>query len=245
MYKPVIGITSDRNDVPGNIESHYYVRRNYCSAVSSYGGLPIVLPYDAESADEHLDLLDGVVITGGMFDVNPREYGMSAKYPDKMVLKEDRTSFERAVLRRALERDMPILGICGGMQLIAVEMGAKLFQHIPSDIDTSIEHKQHEPCNIGTHRVAIRAGTLLRKVLGADAIPVNSLHHQAVAGGNDRLRIGAIADDGVIESVEVPDRRFCMGVQWHPEYFVNDSERRLFSALVRAAADTRKTMFAR
>ena len=242
MIKPVIGITADRDSAGENTEALYHVRRNYCAAVAAAGGTPVVLPYDAASADEHLALLDGLLITGGLFDLAPEEYGMQAKYPEKIVMKPDRTHFERALLRGALKRDLPVLGICGGMQLIAVEMGAALHQHIPSDVDTSIEHKQTSPCDVAAHTVRVVPGSLLHRALGAEHMRVNSLHHQAVAGGNPRLRIGAVAEDGVVESVEVPDRAFCMGVQWHPEYLVNDSERNLFTALVRAAS-ARTTRF--
>ena len=239
MMKPIIGITSDRDSAQDNIESQYYVRRNYCAAVASAGGIPVVLPYDAASADEHLALLDGLLITGGMFDVAPEEYGVQAKYPDKIVMKSDRTRFERALLRGALARNIPVLGICGGMQLIAVEMGAKLHQHIPSDVDTTIEHKQSVPCNIAAHGVRILPGTQLHRLMGTDSLRVNSLHHQAVAGGNSRLRIAALSDDGVVESIEVPEREFCIGVQWHPEYLLNEGERNLFAELVRVASRRR------
>ncbi|HYD58811.1 MAG TPA: gamma-glutamyl-gamma-aminobutyrate hydrolase family protein [Noviherbaspirillum sp.] len=239
MMKPIIGITSDRDNAQDNIESHYCVRRNYCAAVAASGGVPVVLPYDAASADEHLALLDGLLITGGTFDVAPEEYGMQAKYPDKIVMKPDRTQFEQALLRGAFARDIPILGICGGMQLIAIEMGAKLHQHIPSDVDTAIEHKQSEPCNIAAHAIRILPGTQLHRLMGTDSLRVNSLHHQAVAGGNSRLRIAAVSDDGVVESIEVPEREFCIGVQWHPEYLLNEGGRNLFAELVRVASKRR------
>lgn len=239
MTKPIIGITPDRSEMSENIESLFFVRRNYCDAVAGSGGAPFVLPYEMALVDRYLDMVDGIVLTGGMFDVDPVEYGMTAQYPEKMVLKEDRTLFERAILRGALSRSMPVLGICGGMQLIAVELGAKLFQHIPSDIDTPIEHKQSEDCNVGTHRINVLTGTRLHQILGVDKCEVNSLHHQSVMGANEHIRVGAFADDGVIESIEVVDKAFCIGVQWHPEYFVNPWERNLFLELVKAAKETR------
>lgn len=240
MTKPIIGISPDRNDLPENIESHFFVRRNYSAAVSECGGTPIVLPYQIDLVNQYLDLVDGIVLTGGMFDVDPALYGMGAKFPDQMTLKEDRTDFEQALLRGALARNMPVLGICGGMQLIAVEMGAKLFQHIPSEINTPIEHKQSQPCNVAAHRIRVMRGSRLHQILGVDECEVNSLHHQSVMGGNARLRVGAIADDGVIESIEVADMPFCVGVQWHPEYFVNAWERDIFAGLVKAASDAAK-----
>lgn len=236
MIRPVIGITSDCDGSSEDIESQYFVRRNYCAAVAKAGGIPVVLPYDVAAAEDHIDLLDGLLITGGMFDVSPEEYGMHARYPEKIILKSDRTRFERGLLRIALKRDLPVLGICGGMQLIAVEMGAKLHQHIPSDLSSNLEHKQAVPCNLATHCIDVVENSLLHTLVGTEKLHVNSLHHQAVAGGNHRLRVSALAEDGVVESVEVPDQTFCLGVQWHPEYLVNDGERHLFEEFVRRSA---------
>jgi putative glutamine amidotransferase len=235
MNKPVIGITPDRDDAPGNIEAHFLVRQNYCAAVADGGAAPLILPYRMESIEAYLNLVDGIVLTGGMFDVDPAMYGVPAKYPEQMRFKHDRTDFELALLRGALAREMPVLGICGGMQLIAVELGAQLIQHIPSEIGVQIEHKQGEPCNLAAHRVQVEAGTLLHRVLGVDTCTVNSLHHQSVAGGNARLRVGAVADDGVVEAIEGRGLPFCLGVQWHPEYGVDPSERNIFTELARAA----------
>lgn len=236
MIRPIIGVTSDCDGSSEDIESQYFVRRNYCAAVAKAGGIPLVLPYDVTSSDDHIDLLDGLLITGGMFDVSPETYGMDARYPDKIVLKSDRTNFERGLLRAALKRDLPVLGICGGMQLIAVEMGAKLHQHIPLDMSTAMEHKQSISCDVPTHQVNIVESSLLGSVIGKEKLHVNSLHHQAVAGGNYRLRVAAVAADGVIEAVEAPGQTFCMGVQWHPEYLVNEGEHKLFEEFVKQAA---------
>lgn len=239
MNQPVIGISPDCNDLSTGIESHYFVRRNYASAIAESGGIPIVLPYRLELVECLLDLVDGIMLTGGMFDIDPALYGASARYPEKMALKADRTRFEQALLRGALARDMPVLGICGGMQLIAVEMGATLVQHIPSEIAQAVEHKQHAPCDAASHRIRITRGSRLHAILGIDSCEVNSLHHQAVQSCDARLQAGAVADDGVIEAIEVADRRFCIGVQWHPEYLINPQERNLFGELVAAAAKRR------
>lgn len=235
MNKPLIGITPDRNDVAANAEAHFFVRRNYCSAVAEAGGVPFIVPYQMEMVERYLDTIDGLVVTGGMFDVDPAAYGMPSKYPDELTLKADRTAFERAMLRGALERDLPVLGICGGMQLIAIEMGAKLFQHIPSEIRTDIEHKQAQSCEVGTHRILLQEESRLRRILGTGECFVNSLHHQSVMNGTARLRVAALADDGVVEAVEVPDMALCVGVQWHPEYGANPSDTKLFAELVRVA----------
>lgn len=241
MTKPIIGITADRSDDACNPEATYHLRRNYCAAVSAAGGVPIIVPYDIAAVDTYARLIDGLLITGGMFDIDPTEYGMTANHPDGAVIKADRTAFERAILQRALADNTPILGICGGMQLIAVEMGARLFQHIPSDLDTDVEHKQTASCSLGTHRIRIVTGSLLHQIMSVESLVTNSLHHQAVMNANNAICIGARADDGIIEAIDVPAQAFCLGVQWHPEYLVNVSENKIFMAFVRAAQLARKT----
>ncbi len=239
MSTPIIGITPDRDHEARHGESQFFVRRNYCDAVADGGGLPLILPYRPELVESYLDLLDGIVLTGGMFDLHPRLYGMAARDPEHMALKEDRTAFELAILRGAMARDLPVLGICGGMQLIAVAMGARLLQHLPADVGAGVEHKQHAPCDRAGHAIHITPGSQLHRLLDTRALRVNSLHHQAVAEVNAQLRAGARAEDGVIEAIEVPGQRFCIGVQWHPEYSVNRAERGLFAGLVAAAAGQR------
>lgn len=235
MKQPIIGITPDRSDVAGNIEAQYFVRRNYCAAVAGGGAVPLVLPYQPELVTRYLDLIDGLVITGGMFDIDPARYGMPAHFPETSLLKDDRTNFEQAMLRGALARDLPVLGICGGMQLIAVELGARLVQHIPSEIAGCAEHKQRAPCDAASHRISVQPGSLLRRIVGGGEGTVNSLHHQAVQAGGGLLCVVACAEDGVAEAVEVDGQSFCLGVQWHPEYLINGWERKLFAALAWAA----------
>lgn len=236
MMRPIIGITPDRSDSATNIESYYFVRRNYCDAILRAGGIPVILPYQQENLAPIVDLIDGLLVTGGMFDVDPEIYGMSPKFPEELTLKTDRTVFERTMLQAALETNMPILGVCGGMQLIAVEMGAKLIQHIPSEIETDVEHKQEVPCDVATHRIHICEKSRLYEILGTAHCDVNSLHHQSVMAGNGHLLVAAMADDGVVEAVEVPGRSLCIGVQWHPEYLANPWDQHLFDAFIEAAS---------
>lgn len=233
--RPIIGITPDRNDTADNIEAHFFARRNYCAAIAAAGGVPLLLPYQDELVPAYLDLVDGLLLTGGMFDIDPALYGAAPPSGQQLVLQRDRTRFEQTLLRGALERDMPLLGICGGMQLIAVELGARLYQHLPSDLASDIEHKQSAPCDTGSHAVTLVEGSALRAIAGVAHGRINSLHHQAVIAGNARLRVAALAGDGVIEAIEAPEHAFCVGVQWHPEYAVNSWEHNLFAALVAAA----------
>ena len=152
-----------------------------------------------------------------------------------MGLKPGRTAAELALLRGALARDMPVFGICGGMQLLAVALGGTLIQHLPDLLPDGLPHEQPNPRDEPGHPVAVAGGTLLHRLTGADTLRVNSSHHQAVRSPG-RAVVSAHAPDGVIEAIEDPARRFCLGVQWHPEFRIDPGDSRLFAALVEHAA---------
>ena len=212
----------------------YALRQNYADAVAGAGGLPLALPHRPELAEAMLDRIQALVITGGAFDVGPELYGDSATHA-ATTLKSGRTAAELALLRGALARDMPVLGICGGEQLLAVGLGGTLIQHIADAIPGALAHEQPNPRHQPGHEVAITPGTRLAAITGAATLAVNSAHHQAVRAPG-RGRVNAAAPDGVIEGIEDPARRFCIGVQWHPEFLINAADRNLFDALVAACA---------
>ena len=165
---------------------------------------------------------------------NPALFGAGARHPTVRT-KDRRTAFELAMTRGALERDMPILGICGGQQLLHVALGGTLIQHIPDAIKGALAHEQPNPRNEPSHPVAIKAGSRLREIVGADSLAVNSAHHQAAADEPAGIVVNAVAPDGVIEGIEAPGRRFCVGVQWHPEFAIGEGDVKLFAAFVTAA----------
>jgi putative glutamine amidotransferase len=136
--------------------------------------------------------------------------------------------------RGALARDMPVLGICGGQQLLAVAFGGTLIQHIPDRIADALAHEQPNPRTEPGHEVAIAGNTLLASIVGKPRMAVNSAHHQAVATAGAGAVINALAPDGVVEGIEHPGHRFALGVQWHPEYAVDPADPRIFSAFVQA-----------
>jgi putative glutamine amidotransferase len=232
---PVIGVTLD-SEKPGGYSKFpwYALRTNYLDAVAAAGGLPVALPHHAGLAEAFLDRIDALVVTGGAFDVDPALYGGGARH-DTVVLKEGRTAAELALVQGALARNMPVLGICGGQQLLAVALGGTLIQHIPDAVPGALPHEQANPRNEPGHEVAVVEGTLLHRIVGAFAMNVNTAHHQAVGAPGPRAIVNATAADGVIEGIEDPEYRFCLGVQWHPEFFIDPGDRRIFEALVAAA----------
>src|SRR6185437_10802005 len=153
-----------------------------------------------------------------------------------VTTKDRRTAFELAITRGAVASDRPVLGICGGQQLLNVALGGTLVQHIPDEIPGALAHEQPNPRSEPGHRVRLLPGTLLRRIAEADELPVNSAHHQAVKEPAPGLVVDAVAEDGVIEGIEDPRRRFCLGVQWHPEYLLSDGDARLFAAFIAACA---------
>ena len=232
--KPVIGLTLDHEDPGGySIFPWYAMRENYFSAVVRAGGLPIALPHEPERTKEYLSLIDGLVVTGGNFDVDPALFG-AAKRHDSVSTKDRRTAFELAITRAAHTADMPALGICGGEQLMNVALGGTLIQHIPDVIPNAIAHEQSNPRNEAGHAVALKQGTMLYKIAGQVEMQVNSAHHQAVDAAAPGLKVNALAPDGVIEGIEDPARRWFVGVQWHPEFAIDAGDVRLFDSFVAA-----------
>lgn len=231
---PLIGITLDSEAAGGwSAFPWYALRQNYFDAVAAAGGLPVALPHAPEQAEAYLERIDGLLVTGGNFDVDPALYGDGHQHAT-VKRKDRRTAFEKAVTDGALAGDMPVLGICGGQQLLHVVLGGGLIQHIPDEVPDALAHEQPNPRNEPGHEVAITRGTLLHDILGVETLAVNSAHHQAAKDGPGRSTLNARAPDGVIEGIESGAHKFCLGVQWHPEYRISDGDRRIFDAFVRA-----------
>ncbi len=234
--RPIIGLTLDWNAAGGYSRLPWYaLRENYAQAVVEAGGLPVMLAHQPDLAAEMVDHLQGLIITGGDFDVDPAYYGESKNH-QRVETKDHRTAYELAALKAALERDMPVLGICGGQQLLNVALGGTLIQHIPDAIPDCLAHEQPNPRTQPGHAVTITEGTLLSRIVGASTMRVNSAHHQAAKTMGPRVVVNALAPDGVIEGIEATDRQFCVGVQWHPEYAIDPGDMKIITALVAAAA---------
>jgi putative glutamine amidotransferase len=234
IKRPLVGLTLDAEQ-PGGYSKYpwYALRQNYTAAIAAAGGLAVALPHDAGLADAYLERLDALIITGGAFDVDPALYGDAERH-HTVELKSSRTGAEMTLLQGALQRDLPVLGICGGEQLLAVVLGGTLIQHIPDAIAEALPHEQSTLHSEPGHAVKILSGTLLERIVGTATMQVNTSHHQAVRSPGEAI-INAVAPDGVIEGIEDPARKFCLGVQWHPEYLIDPGDTRIFAALIAAA----------
>lgn len=232
--KPVIGLTLDHEDPGGYSKFPWYaMRENYFGAVARAGGLPIALPHEPEQSADYLALIDGLVVTGGNFDVDPALFGAAERH-DSVATKDRRTAFELAITRAAHAADMPALGICGGQQLMNVALGGTLIQHIPDAIPNALAHEQPNPRDEAGHAVALKPDSLLYRITERADMQVNSAHHQAVDAAAPGLKVNALAPDGVIEGIEDPARRWFIGVQWHPEFAIDAGDVRLFDSFIAA-----------
>ena len=226
--RPVIGVTRC-----GRID-------DYVTSVEKSGAVARVLEV-SESPRALVAELDGVLFTGGG-DIDPVFYG-EPRHPEVYDAEPGRDEFEIDLARRAMDADVPVLAICRGSQVLNVAAGGTLIQDIPSAMTTELPHSVDVPKDCVAHDIRVARGSRLHEVLGsavdaACACRVNSRHHQSVARLGGGLVATAIAPDGVIEGIEVPAARFCVGVQWHPENFWRSGEfRPLFDAFVGAARE--------
>lgn len=228
VSRPVVGITCYVEqarwgvwDVPAAVLPFRYVER-----VEAAGGRGVILPPTAAADDSVLDRLDAVVFAGGA-DLDPGLYGQEP-HPETSGVRPERDAAEVPLMRAALDRDVPVLGICRGLQVMAVVRGGSLTQHLPDVVG----HERHRPAPgvYGLHEVRLAPGSRAHSILG-DAVSVPSYHHQGLDAAGS-LTVTGWADDDTPEVVEDPSRRFAVGVLWHPEA---GDDLRLFSALVDAA----------
>ncbi len=238
--KPRIGLATDVEDGTGPRKADgtkfVFVKLPYVERVIEAGGIPFLIPptEDEEVLEAQLAALDGIIVVGSGIDIPAEMYGHE-RHPKTGRLLPSKTAFEVRLVGKARERDIPLLGICNGMQAMNVAYGGTLWQDLPSE--KGVEHAVKNattPC----HHVVIEPGTKLHHLVGETRAHVNSSHHQAVRDVGSGLTISARADDGTIEAIEDPTRTFAVGVQWHPELIPEHAgTRSVFAEFVRVARE--------
>ncbi len=210
--------------------AYHYVDAAYADAVDAAGGCPVYLPQGAET-EALVARLDGVLLPGGDDLLPERPYPAHVRFEPAPARQLDA---DLALLGAALERRLPVLAICYGMQLLALHRGGALYYDLPTDRPDGGDHRlpEHE----GRHGLSLEPGSRLAGILGADPGPVNSLHHQAIADPGAGLRVCGRSEDGLIEAVEADGDAFCIGVQWHPEKLSGPHRDRLFAGFVEACS---------
>ena len=243
--KPVIGITCNydyRDDV--GIASHMgpenqdwnFIAADYVRAVEEGGGIPVLIPQckSLEEIEEILSRLDGVLLSGG-HDVNPAEYGQRVKkYCGTLMPMRDRQDI--AVVKKAFEKKLPMLGICRGMQIMAVAFGGTMYQDLGAEGDYEEHFTIMLPRNIASHTIHLQENSRIHSIFGEEQIDVNSFHHQAVCKAPENASVTESSEDQVVEALEFNGGHpFTMGVQWHPEMmYDSDSQKKLFETFVDA-----------
>lgn len=241
--KPIIGISVDylvpgKENIRGYSEFPYYaLRMHYSNIILETGGLPIFLPFESykNDIDQLFKILDGILVPGGDLDVPPSMYKEEIMYDTKPYI--DRCEYELMLIHKALENDMPALGICHGMQLLNVALGGSLYQNIEAQIPSSANHKQKISREHTTHEIVVKEGTILHGIIGKSNFKINSSHRQSVKDlGVDLVVSGICSVDNVIEAIESTKHDFVLGVEWHPEIEASQEEdRAIFTEFVKRA----------
>jgi putative glutamine amidotransferase len=233
--RPLIGVTTWRSPRPSN-RFHYAVSSEYVAAIEEAGGVAVTLPAQPEAVPELIAALDALILTGGG-DVDPVHYGQSL-HPATRSIDPDRDHFELDLARMAVERGLPLLGICRGIQVLNVALGGTLIQDISDQVPAALVHQSPEDVPITTHHVRLQATSRLAALIQSTGLVTNSDHHQAIQSLAPALRAVGWSQDDVVEAVESTDQAFIIGVQWHPELMFRGAapHRLLFAGLVEACA---------
>jgi putative glutamine amidotransferase len=244
MARPVIGIPCYEGQRAPTLRPFYGNNRAYVKALEQAGGIPVLLPHldDLTALEPLCARLDGLLLPGGA-DIHPKNYGEEA-HPLLGEVDEEEDRLDLALARYFLEMDLPILGICRGVQLLNVATHGTLYQDIADQRPGSLAHAMIEqPRFYRAHSITITPGTRLADLIGAEPLLVNSLHHQAVKTTGRAVIVSAVAPDGIVEGIELPDHRFAVGIQCHPEELVaagDERSRQLFRGFIHAAAQARR-----
>lgn len=230
MKKPIIGLVPLMDEE----KESYWMLPGYMKALEEAGGIPVMLPMctDKEALKQLAEHLDGILFTGG-HDVNPAFYGEEPGSQCGVICNE-RDQMEQILFQLGTELNIAMLGICRGMQFINVMCGGSLYQDLPTQMPSDISHRQTAPYDRAVHKVSIIENTPLHELLLTDELPVNSCHHQAVKVLGNGLQSMALSEDGLIEAIYMPEKKFVWAVQWHPEFFykVDESSRKIMKIFV-------------
>ncbi|MEQ1813820.1 MAG: gamma-glutamyl-gamma-aminobutyrate hydrolase family protein [Candidatus Nitrotoga sp.] len=244
MHKPVILIPASYNaDQPPD---KFHFNKAYIVAIEKAGGFPIgVMRPDESAVDEIFDTIDGLYLMGGN-DIDPKEYGEEDK--SCILCEPERDATEQLLIKKAMERNMPIFAICRGFQVLNVALGGSLYQDVLKDMPGAQMHSFHRdaenqplPRNLLAHDVSINPNTALHMLSQKTQMGVNSLHHQGIKKLGERLIVSATAPDGLIEAIEIKDYPFGVAVEWHPEELHDDASHKLFSAFIEASRKYHET----
>ncbi|CAN5525990.1 gamma-glutamyl-gamma-aminobutyrate hydrolase family protein [soil metagenome] len=240
--KPVIGITPGPETIEADFGTvhRYRVSTDYALAVEAAGGVPIILPLQSASIPTVLELVDGLLFSGGA-DIDPMRYGDPSVHPSTYGVDKQRDDFELELITSAIAVNTPMLCICRGIQVLNVALGGTLVQDIADEIPGADLHRQYKegiPADQPIHDVRVTPGSLLEQVYGTASIPANSLHHQSAKHIGSGLVLEGQTEDGIVEAVSYPGASFVLGVQWHPEMMhrADSLQMKPFEALVTAAS---------
>ncbi len=232
MSKPIIGVMPLWDDEKESI----WMLPGYFDGINQAGAIPIMFPFteDKQELDQLINMCDGFLFTGG-HDVSPKLYNENPL--DGLVsccMKRDK--MESYILKKTIQINKPILGICRGIQFINAALGGTLYQNLPTQYETETEHHQNPPYDVPVHKVKVIKDSPLYKCLNSELLDVNSYHHQAVKDLAPNLKVMAVSEDGLVEAVYMPELRFLWAVQWHPEfsYKTDDNSRKIFKAFIEA-----------
>ena len=224
---PIIGITADYQEKVNCYSKYpwFALRKHYTNCLERLGCMPIILPPSKNY--ENIDFLDGLLISGGDFDIDPSFYDQKIKSNNVKTIPK-RTEFEMDLINLFIQSQKPILGICGGSQLINVYFNGTLIQ----DIETNIKHEQPNPRNETSHEIILEESSYFKKFNSSKKIYVNSAHHQAIDKLGKNLIVDAKAPDGIIEAFHHISHYYCMGIQWHPEFLITDFDEKVIKDFV-------------